>query len=240
MSEHKESEQSLLPEYANLEVNFRVPDSTLEEYKNNVKKEFQTASHSAPQDVIEVDVVGVYLAPSPFHQFHSHWGIQFKDSLLHLVFELDERRQPVRIVFSCMKPINLTKYTQKGVLGKTRYSLEQLCAIGDMLIACFGSYHRMFWNCQHWANCFLDIICNGEFQPITTSAAVLRTAMFATIIGAPTTREYAERQVHTDVLGKTKDQLELESDAAILSTIPSKESDTKEPEVPNYWKCIVM
>lgn len=31
--------------------------------------------------------------------------------------------------------------------------------IGEKLIAAFGDYHRIFWNCQTFAKVFLRVIC---------------------------------------------------------------------------------
>jgi hypothetical protein len=49
-----------------------------------------------------------------------------------------------------------------AVVGKTEYSHEQRCEIGVELIKAFGDYHRLFWNCQTFANCYLRIITGGR------------------------------------------------------------------------------
>ncbi len=30
------------------------------------------------------------------------------------------------------------------------------------MITAFGDYHRVFWNCQSFAKCFLHVICGPE------------------------------------------------------------------------------
>ena len=41
------------------------------------------------------------------------------------------------------------------------------------MIEAFGDYHRIFWNCQIFAKCFLEVICEepADFDAWTTAAA---------------------------------------------------------------------
>ena len=41
------------------------------------------------------------------------------------------------------------------------------------MIVAFGTYHRLFWNCQTFAKCFLRFICEerASFDGFTTSDA---------------------------------------------------------------------
>lgn len=41
------------------------------------------------------------------------------------------------------------------------------------MIESFGDYHRLFWNCQTFAECFLQLICedSASFNAFTTAEA---------------------------------------------------------------------
>ena len=39
------------------------------------------------------------------------------------------------------------------------------------MIEAFGSYHRVFWNCQTFAICFLKVICEGRVSFDSWTAA---------------------------------------------------------------------
>jgi hypothetical protein len=46
-------------------------------------------------------------------------------------------------------------------VGTTRYVHGERMAIGEKMIEAFGSYHRVFWNCQHFARLYLKVITDG-------------------------------------------------------------------------------
>src|SRR5947207_8615642 len=102
--------------------------------------------------------------------FATHWGVLIGRTLYHLTFRDDD---DARIEFNdCMgkgKPIQFTitlsspeKVEKSPVVGETKYDHETLVAIGEALIHSFGSYHRLFWNCQVYAECFLCLITGGN------------------------------------------------------------------------------
>lgn len=43
----------------------------------------------------------------------------------------------------------------------TRFSHHERMKIGKKMIVAFGSYHRVFWNCQHFARLYLSVITDG-------------------------------------------------------------------------------
>ena len=46
-------------------------------------------------------------------------------------------------------------------VGTTRFDHLDRMKIGDAMIKAFGSYHRIFWNCQHFARLYLAVITDG-------------------------------------------------------------------------------
>ena len=127
--------------------------------------------------------------------FASHWGIVVGDSqqwLMHLVFVHDaESEQGTSVVdaslidFDVMKlrkPLEGAKY-----VGETPYNIEELRTLGEEMIKAFGDYHRVFWNCQTFAKCYLRVITRKPNIPFTewTSAETTRLFLCAFLIGAP-------------------------------------------------------
>jgi hypothetical protein len=61
-----------------------------------------------------------------------------------------------------------TKYSDRdlikiGNVPDTSFvSTSYLMLLGDIMIKAFGNYHRVFWNCQTFAKCFLRVICGPE------------------------------------------------------------------------------
>jgi hypothetical protein len=107
-----------------------------------------------------------FVAPA----FASHWGIVVDDTLYHLIFRNQEHanlalndlsRQGKPIRFACSY-LEQDKINQCQVVGETYYDHRGLTKIGKALIEAFGSYHRLFWNCQVFADCFLYLITNGR------------------------------------------------------------------------------
>ena len=127
-----------------------------------------------------------------------HWGVIVGDqvkTLYHLVF-VDGRD-----AISDPNPDSLTGRTRAVQLdaaywnpsrplppmehvGDTRFSHEQLIKIGradtfcmlivgENMIAAFGDYHRVFWNCQLFAKCFLEVICE---EPVSLDALAVGDA----------------------------------------------------------------
>jgi len=72
-------------------------------------------------------------------------------------------------------------------VGQTRYELGQLVALGQAMIQEFGSYHRLFWNCQTFAKCYLRVITDYPAAKFDnwTSADTTRLFLCAFLVGAP-------------------------------------------------------
>jgi len=101
--------------------------------------------------------------------FASHWGVLVGRTLYHLVFQnstdanLDFSREGKPIKFACV--LASKKITETPIVGETYYDHEMLITVGEALIDAFGNYHRLFWNCQVFADCFLYLITNGKSFP---------------------------------------------------------------------------
>lgn len=104
--------------------------------------------------------------------FAVHWGVVVGPTIYHLVFE-DENDADLECNDPCRdgKPIRFTftKWKRRTeflealpVVGLTKFEHIQLCEIGETLVEEFGNYHRLFWNCQVFAKCFLRLITGGH------------------------------------------------------------------------------
>jgi hypothetical protein len=102
--------------------------------------------------------------------FAVHWAVMVGETRYHLMFQdcdgnaldsADPFRNGASIIFSAEYSSDFT-VEEVDVVGKTKYSHEQLCDIGVEFIKAFGDHHRLFWNCQVFANCFLRIITGGR------------------------------------------------------------------------------
>ena len=127
--------------------------------------------------------------------FACHWGIVVgppeRQTLFHLLFVDDVGRQAES---STVENKNIQfHYARVGSLantqyvGQTRYHTDQLVALGDAMIREFGSYHRLFWNCQTFAKCYLRVITGDHEAKFDnwTSADTSRLFLCAFLVGTP-------------------------------------------------------
>ncbi len=49
-----------------------------------------------------------------------------------------------------------------------------------------GDYHNIYWNCQHFANLLLELICEEKPKKSITASDVLRMTMISSIVSSPT------------------------------------------------------
>ena len=128
--------------------------------------------------------------------FACHWGIVVGEpdhrKLYHLVFTDDTevrtahsnvKNQYIRFHSSLLlKPLPDAK-----PVGHTHYTGDELEALGIAMIREFGSYHRVFWNCQTFAKCYLRVITgktDADFNDWTL-ADTSRLFLCAFLVGAP-------------------------------------------------------
>jgi hypothetical protein len=69
----------------------------------------------------------------------------------------------------------------------TRFNTDQLLELGDAMIREFGSYHKLFWNCQTFAKCYLRVITGDSDAKFDdwTSANTSRLFLCAFLVGSP-------------------------------------------------------
>jgi len=120
------------------------------------------------------NVSGLWSLAAP--GFATHWGIIVGLLLFHLVFQgLGPEKGQATDLGALMAEghpitVDCKLMTDEGVeqckvVGYTRYSQDQIVRIARALIAAFGNYHRLFWNCQVYAEILLEIITDGEKLP---------------------------------------------------------------------------
>jgi hypothetical protein len=129
--------------------------------------------------------------------FASHWGIVVgspgaRQFLYHFIFtEAAESNAPSSTVANdkirfnthhVTKPLSNTK-----LVGTTSYSMDELMTVGENMIKAFGNYHRVFWNCQTFAKCYLRVVTVDQLADFDdwTAADTSRLFMCAFIVGAP-------------------------------------------------------
>ena len=98
--------------------------------------------------------------------FATHWGVVVGETLYHLSFRNRDDRElefsdlcrngkPIKFLFTPWEPMR--ELEELPFVGETKYSHEDLHMIGNKVINAFGDYHRLFWNCQVFAECFLRV-----------------------------------------------------------------------------------
>jgi len=130
--------------------------------------------------------------------FASHWGVIVgrpqHQYLYHLLFVDHVGRETEdstigneHIRFHVVKRSDDKPLPNMKHVGQTRYTLEQLDVLGTAMIREFGSYHRLFWNCQMFAKCYLRVITGDHKAKFDnwTSADTSRLFMCAFLVGTP-------------------------------------------------------
>ena len=117
-----------------------------------------------------------------------HWGLVVDGFFHHVVFELDQDRNPVGVMFHGQnfrqKWIDEGK-AQKEELGLTSLPLEAIRSIGDTLIIKFGNYQRLYRNCQTFAEILVQLICDKECKSFGTLS--VKHTLASTLIAFPLT-----------------------------------------------------
>jgi hypothetical protein len=110
-----------------------------------------------------------------FPTFASHWAVIVCEPkaptknahCYHLTFHDAAAAQisaPANVTREIQFSPMILKKTPEGMkeVGTTRFSHSDLIDIGEAMIKAFGSYHRVFWNCQHFARLYLLVITDGK------------------------------------------------------------------------------
>lgn len=101
--------------------------------------------------------------------FATHWGVVVENTLYHLTFrnpdhagidlcDFARHGKPIKFTATVCDPGVFDNYS---IIGSTKHDHETRVNIGQALIKAFRNYHRLFWNCQAFAQCFLYFI-TGE------------------------------------------------------------------------------
>jgi hypothetical protein len=132
------------------QMNSHSSEFLTEEQKQSIIKAAKDRLHRAPGKVEVVVMNGEFISEKPlfFSGWASgatgHWGILADDMLLHLVFKLDQDKNPVGIRFEresfCKRWIDGGRVTSKEEIGSTSLPSEAFRAVAQILISQFGDY----------------------------------------------------------------------------------------------------
>jgi hypothetical protein len=135
--------------------------------------------------------------------FASHWGIVVGDlddeaTLLHLVLRDDGTGAGREIVLAANSVDAQSKRIVEGnvtYVGDTKYEYLELRRIGKEMIKAFGNYHLVFWNCQMFAKCYLQVI-TGNDAAFTqwTSADITNLFLCALVVPIPAASSLKSRE----------------------------------------------
>jgi hypothetical protein len=167
-----------------------------------------------------------------FPTFASHWAVIVSDSVYvndyphayHLTFEetaaagtspADHISRAVKLTATVMRQMP----DDAKEVGSTRFSHAERMKIGDAMIKAFGSYHRVFWNCQHFARLYLHVITDGKakFEEWTLeNTSNLFLCAFVITIPTATTLKSLETRRAKGIIAQFKNEPETVDEAAIL------------------------
>src|SRR4051794_21818301 len=96
------------------------------------------------------------------------------------VFDLDSNGKTIGVEFEQVT-FN-EKWVEEGRakiedVGHTTIPLVAIKAIGDSLIVQFQNYRKLYRNCQTFAEIFLELICDKESKPLSSTS--ISTALIA-------------------------------------------------------------
>ncbi|KAL5035123.1 hypothetical protein RTP6_002863 [Batrachochytrium dendrobatidis] len=161
---------------------------------NAAKGQHKESIKSRRVEAVLVYGVVLYGKPPSFYSGWAsgttgHWGIVVDGLLHHLVFKLDEDRQPVGIKFKRedfeQEWIDEGKVTAKEEIGSTSLPLEAIKAVGESLILHFGDYRRLYRNCQTFADIFVQIVCDVDHKAFSSPS--IQSVIATTLLAFPLT-----------------------------------------------------
>lgn len=176
--------------------------------------------------------------------FASHWGVVIGDPndvaiLYHLVLKIDDHGdRVVDFNSTTIKPDShwIRFGTMKDV-GFTEYDHEDRIRIGNKMIKEFGNYHRVFWNCQTFAKCYLAVITDNAavFDNWTAAdATALFLCAFTVTIPVITSSKATQRARTIKIIKKNKALVDAREGTESMSG-PRDSSDFRSP-VEKIWQ----
>ncbi|KAL5032733.1 hypothetical protein RTP6_000800 [Batrachochytrium dendrobatidis] len=176
-----------------------IPDKVLTEEEkqsiiNAAKGQYNKSIKSRRVEAVLVYGMVLYGKPPSFYSGWAsgttgHWGIVVDGLLHHLVFKLDQNRQPVGIKFKRedfeQEWIDEGKVIAKEEIGSTSLPLEAIAAVGESLILHFGDYRRLYRNCQTFADIFVQIVCDVDHKAFSSPS--IQNVIATTLLAFPLT-----------------------------------------------------
>ena len=113
-----------------------------------------------------------------------HWGVVVDNKLHHLRFKLGLNCEPVGVIFEQVpfdkEWVNDKRATVEDI-GSTTMPLTAIDAIGYALILEFQDYRKLYRNCQTFAEIFIELICDIEHKPLSSTSAgkIMSTILIA-------------------------------------------------------------
>lgn len=136
--------------------------------------------------------------------FTSRWGIVVGDLeaddawLFHLVLRDEGTGTGREIVFVANSVDANSKrivYGNVTYVGETKYDPFELRRIGKEIIKAFGNYHLVFWNCQMFAKCYLQVITGTDAAFAQwTSADITNLFLCALVVPIPAASSLKSRE----------------------------------------------
>ncbi|KYQ91569.1 hypothetical protein DLAC_07338 [Tieghemostelium lacteum] len=185
---------------------------------------------------------------SPTETVLAHLAILTQSFIIHMVFIQDKiTRKPTSVTCQVTSANQGIHLSNKAIfqLGTTKYNPIEIHNIGNLLIQHFGTYQKVFWNCQHFVNCLLDIICE-DYIAIPTSSDQLRKVLFGSIALSPiaTASHTMEKKKKESTLKDTMESLQLSpEDLEIISSLASESKDKKrndDRQEETKYNCLIM
>lgn len=157
---------------------------------NAAKGQYKESINTRRVEAVLVYGVVLYGKPPSFYSGWAsgttgHWGIVVDGLLHHLVFKLDDDKNPIGIEFQEEKFrqrwIDEGKVTAKEEIGLTSLPLNAIDAIGEILILHFGDYRRLYRNCQTFADIFVQLVCDVDRKGFSSPSIqnVIATSLLA-------------------------------------------------------------
>ena len=207
-----------------IEQAIRLPDDD-----GAILNSIQSELASCPEQTVSLGRVHTYIYTQElsktisnqrivFPSFASHWAVLITDKgsenkfarTFHLTFK-DPAAAMLKPPPNTSREVVFMMHMLKDVpdnakqVGTTRYNTAQLMEIGEAMIKAFGSYHRVFWNCQQFARLYLHVITEGKGQfEEWTLAQTTNLFLCAFLITTPiaTTNKSLETQKARQILAQ--------------------------------------
>jgi len=161
-----------------------------------IKQEAEAFARTIKPSSVEVPVIlqqvqGMSYGDRKEGETFSHWAVIVGPHFYyHLVFDFfkngEKQVNPQGVIFQKDLLSNLKKKIpdpKTVIVGSTRFSPaledadDEILIIGKYLITKFGKYHRIFWNCQHFAK-ILCLVLTGTVPAMISTTDFVAGYLF--------------------------------------------------------------